>query len=160
MYVAPKLQGGSDLLLGPSLLPLTPGCLHILMDVCQQLVLPNQIWVCLSDVQQSPSADTRLWWRKVQCLLKGAKQANGRQASDPLPLGLWVKVFLKGKNKEVEVNHGLVTFLWHFLIIGVRMSLVYDLRPSGPWLGGLLAHLVLEKQPEFVHWWWWLQQQF
>ena len=127
MYVAPKLQGGSDLLLGPSLLPLTPGCLHILMDVCQQLVLPNQIWVCLSDVQQSPSADTRLWWRKVQCLLKGAKQANGRQASDPLPLGLWVKVFLKGKNKEVEVNHGLVTFLNH------RSQDVSGLRSQAKW---------------------------
>ena len=57
-------------------------------------------------------------------------------------------VFLKEKNKEAAINHQL----WHFLImiLGVRMSLVYDSLARWAMAGGPWASLVLERQPEFV----------
>ena len=62
---------------------------------------------------------------KVRLYCTVPREGVGRQASDPLTLGLWVGGFLKQKNKEAGLTHGLVTFLWHFLIVvsGVRMSL-------------------------------------
>ena len=41
--------------------------------------------------------------------MQGTKQGSGRQASDPLQLDLWIKGFLKRKDKEARVNHSLVT---------------------------------------------------
>ena len=68
-------------------------------------------------------------------------------------------IFLKGKSKEAGINHGLVTFLSHSFgsqdVSGLWFS-----QSGGPWLGDLLAHLALEKWPEFVYYWWYLQQQF
>ena len=89
MYVVPKLQGGSNLLLGPNTrLSAQP------YRFLQQLALLNQIWVHLPDLHQSQPADTRLWWKKVQCLLQGAKQGSEIQASEPLCLVFELEVFI------------------------------------------------------------------
>lgn len=62
---------------------------------------------------------------------------------------------LKGKNKEAGDNHCLVAFLQHFLteVLGVRMSLAYNSQSRWSMAEDLLAHLALEKQPEFVSEW-------
>ena len=42
-----------------------------LWQLHRQGFLLNWTWVCLPATQQSQSTDTRLWWRKVQCLFAG-----------------------------------------------------------------------------------------
>ena len=80
-------------------------------------------------------------------LVQGPKHGDGRQASDPLQLGLWVGDVLKGENKASGVSHRLLTFLWHLLIVisGDRMSQFTILWPGGPWLWRFWAHLDLER---------------
>lgn len=80
---------------------------------------------CLQHRKPSSDSGSQLQSRG---LLQVAEQVSRRQASDSFQFGLWIQGFSKRKNKEVGVNHHLVTFLSCFLIIvlGVRMSLVYD----------------------------------
>ena len=62
----------------------------------------------------APASQKAILWQWVfvtKCLLQNTKQGSGRQVSDPLQVGLWLRGLLKGKNKEAEVNHGRVTFL-------------------------------------------------
>lgn len=82
MYVVPKLQGGSNLLLGPNTrLSAQP------YRFLQQLALLNQIWVHLPDLHQSQPADTRLWWKKVQCLWQDqARITHSSCSKDPTSL--------------------------------------------------------------------------
>ena len=109
------------------------------------VLLPNWTRVCSLHAKQSQSTDTRFWWRKVQCLLQGTKRKSERQASDPLQLGFWVRVFfvlfcfLKGKIKEAGIDHHLVTFLNH----SFGSQDVSGLQVSGLVVHGLGAHLVL-----------------
>ena len=51
-------------------------------------------------------------WRElpVMVFLQGTKQRSGRQVSDSLHLGLWVRNILKVKNKETGINHCFVIF--------------------------------------------------
>ena len=99
---------------------------------------------------RKPNSDGRCL-QQSQDLLQGAKQESGRQASDPLQIGLWVRDFLKGKNKEAGGSHRLVTFLrcsfgtQDACGLGVSGLVVHDRGHSGV---GLLAHLAQEKQPE------------
>lgn len=84
----------------------------------------------MSYMQQSQSIDSGLWWREVQCLLQGTKQGNGRQASDPLPPGLWGFLFcfvLRGRTKRL----GLIIVLGHFFNQSFRRQDV-----SGLWFSG------------------------
>ena len=58
-------------------------------------------------------AKNRTWlsnWTELRILLQGAQQRRGRQATEPLHLGLGVRDILKGKKKETGVNH----ILWYF----------------------------------------------
>ena len=81
-------------------------------------MLLNQTWFCSPHIQQCPSTDAGLWWRKVQCLLPGTQQGRGGKASDPLPLGLWAFFFLFFFfNQRRSTKAGISHCLWHFLIV-------------------------------------------
>lgn len=130
----------------------------------------------MSYMQQSQSIDSGLWWREVQCLLQGTKQGNGRQASDPLPPGLWGFLFcfvLRGRTKRL----GLIIVLGHFFNQSFKASGCFwsmILRSSDSWLmalgvcellsswrNNLSLYIQDDTHPAiFVHWWCYWQQQF
>ena len=121
---------------------------------------------------RKPNSDIRSLQQRKD-LLQGTEQGSGRQASDPLQLDLWVWVgFCVVVVVVVVVVVAVFSFVWLFVCLFVfrrtkRLGLIIffliflnccfgSLDASGLWfcgpeLRGLLAHLTLDKQSEFVH---------
>ena len=60
--------------------------------------------------------------------VRNYRRAPSKGLEDKPPTWSLSEGFFKGKNKEAGTNHHLVTVLWHFLIVVLRISisLVYD----------------------------------
>ena len=64
---------------------------------------------------------------KVRVYLQISKQGSGRQATDTLQFGLWVRGFFKGKNKEAAINHHHLTFLQLLFFTSLTNRNIVDL---------------------------------
>ena len=97
---------------GPGSQVLLPGCYWI------------WVWVRLPDVKRSQSPDTRLWWKKVQCLLRGARLGEWAASAQKT----WLPNSFQGRffksNIEVWVARCLTSLWTFFWLVGGEIAKV------------------------------------